>query len=191
MQIVINIPEKLNNRLRSFLGHGYTLRDEDVKIIADAIYNGQTEFEAFEWCTNCKELFDQIKWERDTAIGQLKELGYGLGEKIRTDKDAISRQAAVDYCYQLINVEHEQGSDEMNYGQERVNQTETILHHLEFMPSAQPERKKGKWLRYGYDGSPNDKDTVYWQCDQCLSTQMGRRETPMNYCPNCGAKMEV
>ena len=53
--------------------------------------------------------------------------------------DLISRQAAIDYCYQLINVEYEQGSDEMNYGQERVNQTETILHHLEFMPSAQPE----------------------------------------------------
>ena len=53
--------------------------------------------------------------------------------------DLISRQAAIDYCYQLINAEHQQGSDEMNYGQERVNQTETILHHLEFMPSAQPE----------------------------------------------------
>ena len=55
--------------------------------------------------------------------------------------DTISRQAAIDYCYQLINVEHQQGSDEMNYGQERVNQTETILHHLEFMPSAQPEER--------------------------------------------------
>lgn len=52
--------------------------------------------------------------------------------------DLIKRQDAIDYCYQLINVEHEQGSDEMNYGQERVNQTETILHHLEFMPSAEP-----------------------------------------------------
>lgn len=56
-------------------------------------------------------------------------------------KDCISRQEAIDYCYQLINVEHQQGSDEMNYGQERVNQTETILHHLEFMPSAQPEQR--------------------------------------------------
>ena len=61
------------------------------------------------------------------------------GRKDRRMSDTISRQAAIDYCYQLINVEHEQGSDEMNYGQERVNQTETILHHLEFMPSAQPE----------------------------------------------------
>lgn len=72
--------------------------------------------------------------------------------------DTISRQAAIDYCYQLINVEHQQGSDEMNYGQERVNQTETILHHLEFMPSAQPETCEGckhldKWeneVEYGY-----------------------------------------
>jgi len=27
---------------------------------------------------------EQIKWERDTAIAQLKELGYGLGEKPKT-----------------------------------------------------------------------------------------------------------
>ena len=26
---------------------------------------------------------EQIKWERDTALAQLKELGYGLGEKIQ------------------------------------------------------------------------------------------------------------
>lgn len=48
----------------------------------------------------------------------------------------------------------------------------------------------GTWMRYGYDGSPNEKDTVYWQCDQCLTTQMGRRETAMKYCPNCGARMD-
>lgn len=42
MQMVINIPEKLNNRLRSHLGHGYCIPNEDVKIIAKAIYNGQT-----------------------------------------------------------------------------------------------------------------------------------------------------
>lgn len=27
---------------------------------------------------------EQIKWERDMAIAQLNELGYGLGEKPRT-----------------------------------------------------------------------------------------------------------
>ena len=28
------------------------------------------------------EVIEQIKWERDTAVEQLKELGYGLGEKV-------------------------------------------------------------------------------------------------------------
>ena len=54
--------------------------------------------------------------------------------------DLIDRQAAIDYCYALINAENPSDpSDEWNYSQERINQTEVILHHLEFMPSAQPE----------------------------------------------------
>ena len=47
----------------------------------------------------------------------------------------------------------------------------------------------GSWLRYGEDGEPNDKDTVFWQCDRCLNTERGRRDEPMRYCPNCGARM--
>lgn len=29
-------------------------------------------------------VFEQVMWERDVAIEQLKELGYGLGEKPKT-----------------------------------------------------------------------------------------------------------
>lgn len=32
------------------------------------------------------EPISQIKWERDTAIAQLKELGYGLGEERKKGK---------------------------------------------------------------------------------------------------------
>lgn len=32
-----------------------------------------------------REAYEQIKWERDIAIAQLEELGYGLGEEIRHD----------------------------------------------------------------------------------------------------------
>ena len=28
--------------------------------------------------------YEQVMWERDVAIEQLKELGYGFGEKVRT-----------------------------------------------------------------------------------------------------------
>ena len=54
---------------------------------------------------------------------------------------------------------------------------------------AQPERKKGEWLRYGEDGYPNNEDTVFWQCDQCLEQYTGRAKKIPNFCPNCGADM--
>ena len=125
--------------------------------------------------------------------------------------DCISRQAAIDYCYQLINVEYEQGSDEMNYGQERVNQTETILHHLENLPSAQPDlsgysdklwkaayergkaeaqRKKGKWLP--------DNNSLYemrFVCSECHESEVvptigfTKYKPIWDFCPNCGADM--
>ena len=36
--------------------------------------------------------YEQVKWERDVAIDQLKELGYGLGQKIKSDYNAVSRE---------------------------------------------------------------------------------------------------
>ena len=50
-------------------------------------------------------------------------------------------------------------------------------------------RKKGCWLRYGEDGYPNNEDTVFWQCDQCLEQYTGRAKKIPNFCPNCGADM--
>lgn len=72
MQIVIDIPEKVNNRIRSYLGHGYCIRDEDVKVIAEAIYNGQSKQKKGKWiithdgglntavCSECKYTIGHI-----------------------------------------------------------------------------------------------------------------------------------
>lgn len=38
-----------------------------------------------------RKTFEQIKWERYIAVEQLKELGYGLGEKIHTEQPEIIR----------------------------------------------------------------------------------------------------
>jgi hypothetical protein len=60
-----------------------------------------------------------------------------------TCDDAISRKAVIDYCNRLIDVEKKQGTDIMNYGQERVNQTEAILFFVEsdvLCPGVLPER---------------------------------------------------
>ena len=100
-------------------------------------------------------------------------------------EDAISRKAAIDYCYKLINVEHQQGSDEMNYGQERVNQTEAILHHLELMPSVTPQSKTGQWNIYELaQGGINEK---WLECSECKWSNA--LLIPRNYCPKCGARM--
>lgn len=45
---------------------------------------------------NYKALWEQVKWERDVATEQLEQLGYSLGEKIRTSEDCISRQYLIE-----------------------------------------------------------------------------------------------
>lgn len=42
---------------------------------------------ALDHAINCVGAIEQIKWERDIAIQQLKELGYQFGEKIRSDEE--------------------------------------------------------------------------------------------------------
>jgi rubrerythrin len=68
----------------------------------------------------------------------------------------------------------------------------TVGEALKIMVGEQPtveERKKGRWLRYGEDGYPNNEDTVFWQCDQCLEQYTGRAKKIPNFCPNCVADM--
>ena len=48
------------------------------------------------------------------------------------------------------------------------------------MPSAQPERKTGKWIY-------NPGYALEWICSECDSSSMDRTD----YCPMCGTKMEV
>lgn len=56
----------------------------------------------------------------------------------------IDKQIILDKCQRLIDVERKQGSDVMNYGRERVNQTEVIMEYIEYMtPTANVvEREK-------------------------------------------------
>ena len=54
------------------------------------------------------EPISQIKWERDTAISQLKELGYGLGEKPKKGKWIPHSEMSREYFGTvLVNVEYE------------------------------------------------------------------------------------
>lgn len=56
---------------------------------------------------------------------------------------------------------------------------------IEALPSAQPERKKGRWINHRKDRGHHIAD-----CDQCGGTLqwLDPDERP-NFCPDCGADM--
>lgn len=57
----------------------------------------------------------------------------------------------------------------------------SFLEMLTKLPSAQPERKKGKWT-LNKDGN--------WACPFCEFDPYHDEMNGMNYCPNCGARLE-
>ena len=61
---------------------------------------------------------------------------------------------------------------------------DSVCDEYTVLPSAQPERMKGKWERhYCEDGNPDG-----WRCDNCDEWYYFGQTLP-NFCPNCGADM--
>ena len=98
--------------------------------------------------------------------------------------DLIDRQAAID-AIQAAYIDTQEGFDKaavkINVGLTKA------LHIMQGLPSAQPERKRGKWeVTYLDHESMGNRPRILYcsKCNQCIAF-------PTNYCPNCGAKMEV
>ena len=109
--------------------------------------------------------------------------------------DTINRQAAIDAIL------HNQEVYSNNFGNDPIdkytiaiidNDAQTIAQ----LPSAQPERKTGKWIKM------SDADGEYYACSLCgeelprYSCEMPTWDNPYphkrsidktGYCPNCGA----
>ena len=81
-------------------------------------------------------------------------------------EDTISRQDAIDALLEAY-------QDNMD--------VEFILSKL---PSAQPERKTGRWISVSADRYTTVASYVY-VCSECGETHVGKTR----YCPNCGAEM--
>ena len=94
--------------------------------------------------------------------------------------DLISRQAARNA---LLN--KGQHSKRYKLGETWELNLMEIEEALGELPSVTPERKTGKWVHM----------VGFWECDQChaeytdMPTCMGK--VIYEYCPMCGAKMEV
>lgn len=60
------------------------------------------------------------------------------------------------------------------------------LEMIKKLPSAQPERKKGEWLRMYYN-RPKQYTRI---CSECREISWFCGIGDYNYCPWCGARME-
>lgn len=101
----------------------------------------------------------------------------GGGEQVMAD--LIDRQAAIDALMEIL--------DRPNHAE--FLYTDEICKALSAMPSAQPERKTGKWEAVeGWDGD------VLYRCSECGTEFVLIEGTPeendYHYCPHCGARME-
>lgn len=103
-------------------------------------------------------------------------------DRPRGEVDAIDRDALIDYCLKLIDVERKQGSDVMNYGQERVNQTEAIIDYIEYMPHVNADRPQGHWTK---------TDVATYRCSECGKIQIADDVNELNYCCCCGSRNKV
>ena len=107
--------------------------------------------------------------------------------------DLISRQAAIDALkrntFRLTFAEEQNCEGHVAWSAEAVY-SEVMEGALLELPSAQPERKRGTWIEDddGWDG-------IIWRCSECDAvfalTDGTPEENEYNYCPHCGAKMEV
>ena len=87
--------------------------------------------------------------------------------------DLIDRQAAIDVV--------------RSYYDPEDHSVESIEDRIKKIPSAQPERKKGRWIKkeervyYWYECSECGAKPLWneWRTDRCFSA----------FCPKCGADM--
>lgn len=101
--------------------------------------------------------------------------------------DLISRQAAIDVVhhtiYEFFDVVEDDDESPLTYKDVKLLElNKSISTRIKDLPSAQPERKKGKWIKQN-----PFVDTE--ECSLCKYNIYSKElETP--FCPWCGAEME-
>ena len=98
--------------------------------------------------------------------------------------DLISRQAAID-AFDGVKVD-EGWCTEYDIGYN--DGIDLAVSKLSVLPSAQPKRKRGKWIDEAYDPFA----TISGRCSVCgWEAHLYEDDVVgMNYCPNCGARMD-
>lgn len=106
------------------------------------------------------------------------------------ETDLISRQAAIDAVkkntFRLTFAEEQNCEGHVAWSANAVY-SDVMEGALLELPSAQPERKTGRWIDEAYDPFiiSGRCSVCGWEAHLYEDDVVG-----MNYCPNCGAKMD-
>lgn len=109
------------------------------------------------------------------AFNQGYEMGLkeSCSEIPNTSGDAISRQAVLDGLASIAKAKAKSDAQKSLMG--------GVMFFTEQLPPITPQQRAGQWIEHF------DEIGKWYECDQCHTDWGG----PVNYCPNCGAKMEV
>jgi len=105
--------------------------------------------------------------------------------------DLISRQDAIDAMKKYEELESNNFTDTSPIGMMTVATIANCIEEIVNLPSAEPERKKGKWIEEDLSGYFTPGGNSIYHCSECGHTE-GPWPHPRltNFCPNCGAEME-
>lgn len=93
--------------------------------------------------------------------------------------DLIDRRAAIDVLEERL-----QANGYSNVA--LVSELNRIIGYLMQLPSAQPERKTGKWI---HDGEAFEGGIDWMHCSECGHKDVWCNAGRTPYCPHCGARM--
>lgn len=135
----------------------------------------------------------QIEWDYpmdytvafDMAISALQEqeAKHSIESNLTQNAlDLISRQAAIDALG-----EKPLAWTEGEYELGLQNQWQSDVDALNDLPSAQPERKKGKWIPQDHNKTNGIASTLVYYYPKC--SVCGHCDNYTNFCSNCGADM--
>ena len=155
--------------------------DKAFKILKNAAWLGSNEErdaieEAVTMACNALATIDQITWERDMAISQLRKLGYSLGERLRTEDEPISRRTVIDYL-SIVKACVDDGTQQF---------LDILISHIKNIPVTEPKQKQGLWIKWE---AKNHIDQGS-ECSVCGYHGYFAPRFGFTYCPNCGSKME-
>lgn len=155
----------------TLMEHVYRDRLDSRELIAEMVRNAPTiepkrkperltddDFETIRIHLNAykEKLCNQQRWEEANEYQRIIDRFMAFASvqpENRMERDVISRQAAIDLC----------------------------LKGLNNLPSAQPERKTGRWLQI----SPAE----IYECSECAQMVMTDDISCYKYCHGCGAYM--